>query len=317
MILVTGGMGFIGLHTARSLLDLGEDVTITRYRTTRLPSFLADEVGKRLTVAPLDLSDTEAVKTTLRAHDVKSIVHLAVPPRTNLTPLQEMIGSTSATLGLLSAAVACGVTRITAASSLAVYFGLPASEGPFTEDQRLPLSASHPIEANKKIDEVIEAFLSGSGALRIVRARIGGIWGPTYHSMLNAPSRLAMVALERRDKIAGRPDPLDAHPDDMLDLLYVRDCGRALAELHVAEPPNDVYNITVGGMTRYGDLVDAFNRAVPQAGLKLTSPRSEPVGGATGYCDNQRLRNDIGFAPRWDLQAAVQDYVAWLTENEQ
>jgi UDP-glucose 4-epimerase len=37
MILITGGMGFIGLHTAQRFLDAGEDVVITRYRTWRGP----------------------------------------------------------------------------------------------------------------------------------------------------------------------------------------------------------------------------------------------------------------------------------------
>ena len=38
--LITGGMGFIGLHTARAFLDAGEDVVITYFQTWREPSFL-------------------------------------------------------------------------------------------------------------------------------------------------------------------------------------------------------------------------------------------------------------------------------------
>ena len=37
MQMITGGMGFIGLHTAKAFLDAGEDVVITRYRSHRLP----------------------------------------------------------------------------------------------------------------------------------------------------------------------------------------------------------------------------------------------------------------------------------------
>ncbi|HEX6467521.1 MAG TPA: NAD-dependent epimerase/dehydratase family protein [Streptosporangiaceae bacterium] len=36
MILLTGGLGFIGSHAARALLDLGEDVVVTRHRTVEL-----------------------------------------------------------------------------------------------------------------------------------------------------------------------------------------------------------------------------------------------------------------------------------------
>jgi NAD(P)-dependent dehydrogenase (short-subunit alcohol dehydrogenase family) len=48
--LITGGMGFIGLHTARKFLDAGENIVITRFRTWREPSFLKDEYGERVIV---------------------------------------------------------------------------------------------------------------------------------------------------------------------------------------------------------------------------------------------------------------------------
>ena len=41
MILVTGGLGMIGAHTARALLDLGEDVVVTSHRSGGVPSFLS------------------------------------------------------------------------------------------------------------------------------------------------------------------------------------------------------------------------------------------------------------------------------------
>lgn len=316
MILVTGGMGFIGLHAARSLLDLGEQVIITRYRTVRLPAFLADDVGKSFRIVPLDLGDDAAVTAVLKEHSVRSILHLAVPPRTHVTPIQELVESTGATLGILRAAIATGVERVTAASSLAVYFGLGSTEGPYDETMRLPLEAGHPIEAVKKIDELIGAFLTASGALRVTRARIGGIWGPLYHSMMNAPSRLALLALGRTGELQGRPDPLRAHPDETMDMMYVRDCGRALAALHTADAlPHDVYNVSGGGATRYGDLVEAFNRAVPQAHLALTPGAAPPAVNPNDYMSNRRLRDDTGFEPSYGLDDAVADYVHWLRDN--
>jgi nucleoside-diphosphate-sugar epimerase len=39
VILVIAGMGFIGLHVVRSLLDAGEDVVVTWNRSLRVPEF--------------------------------------------------------------------------------------------------------------------------------------------------------------------------------------------------------------------------------------------------------------------------------------
>jgi nucleoside-diphosphate-sugar epimerase len=56
MILVTGGLGMIGAHTARALVDLGHDVVVTSHRRTDVPSFLACKVS----VERLDVTDREA-----------------------------------------------------------------------------------------------------------------------------------------------------------------------------------------------------------------------------------------------------------------
>lgn len=37
MILVTGGLGMIGAHTARALTDLGQDVVVTAHRRADHP----------------------------------------------------------------------------------------------------------------------------------------------------------------------------------------------------------------------------------------------------------------------------------------
>ena len=41
MILVTGGLGMIGAHTALALVDGGHEVVVTAHHRTEVPSFLA------------------------------------------------------------------------------------------------------------------------------------------------------------------------------------------------------------------------------------------------------------------------------------
>ena len=89
MILITGGMGFIGLHTARRFLDAGEDVVITRYRTWREPDFLQDEYGKRVRIESVDTTSHHDMLGAALKHKVTGIVHLSVPALTALTPAED------------------------------------------------------------------------------------------------------------------------------------------------------------------------------------------------------------------------------------
>src|SRR2546421_270689 len=85
VILITGGMGFIGLHTARRFLDAGEQVVITQFTTRREPDFIKDELGKRVFVERVDVTSHHDVTEVVRKHKVTGIIHLAVPALAALT----------------------------------------------------------------------------------------------------------------------------------------------------------------------------------------------------------------------------------------
>ena len=76
MILIVGGMGFIGLHTARNLLDMGHDIVLTQHRARREPEFLKDEIGKRVAIDSMDVTNTYEVQEVVRRHKVDAIVSL-------------------------------------------------------------------------------------------------------------------------------------------------------------------------------------------------------------------------------------------------
>src|SRR5437899_995837 len=101
MILITGGMGFIGLHTARRFLDAGEDVVLTHYRTRREPDFIRDEIDRRVHLEHLDVVDREALIGVSRRFAVDGIVHLAVPALAGVTPADEYRTNTQGLLNVL------------------------------------------------------------------------------------------------------------------------------------------------------------------------------------------------------------------------
>ena len=67
MILITGGLGFIGSHTTRALLDLGESCVLVQRRAPLLPADLAGEAGQRVFAEQADLTDLAALLASATA----------------------------------------------------------------------------------------------------------------------------------------------------------------------------------------------------------------------------------------------------------
>ncbi|MFI7113893.1 NAD-dependent epimerase/dehydratase family protein [Nonomuraea sp. NPDC050227] len=304
MILVTGGLGMIGAHTARALADLGRRVVVTAHRRAEVPSFLAGRVA----VEPLDVTDRDAFLALAARHDVGDIVHLAggIP---GADPVDFFRADTTGLLNALEVARARGVRRFAVASSLGVYAGRPETRW----HEELPLPAAdlpHPIVALKKAAEpLITHGLLGSGVQPVV-LRIGSVWGPLMdpESPFNHIPPYVGAALRGE-----RPPPL--HAGDGGDTCYAPDAGRAIALLMTARAlPHTVYNVSSGRPFTNRDLADAVRAAVPGSRPGLLPGRSGPDGDDP-CLDIARLTRDTGFEPAFDLAAAVADYVAWRARN--
>jgi nucleoside-diphosphate-sugar epimerase len=300
MILVTGGLGMIGAHTARALVDLGQEVVVTSHRRTEVPSFLAG----RVTVERLDVTDRDAFLALGDRHDIRDIVHLAgsIPGE---DPVDFFRTDTTGLLNALDAARTWGVRRFAVASSLGVYIG--RTETPWHEELALPTAElPHLIIAFKKAVEPLTTHgLQGSGVQPVV-LRIGSIWGPLMdpESPFNPIPPYISAALRGEE-----PQPLYA--DDGGDTCYAPDAGRAIALLTTAETlRHRTYNVSSGRPFTNRELTDAVRATAPGLRLDLLPGRQ-----AGPYLDITRLTRDTGFAPTFDVAAAVADYVAWRAGN--
>jgi UDP-glucose 4-epimerase len=129
MILITGGLGSIGSHTARALLDLGESVVLTAHRSTQLPEYLADEPGGRVVVEPLDTTDEATFLDIGKRHEITGIVHLAAGRHDLPDPVEYLRADTLGLLNALKAATVWGVRRFSVASTIGVCRGWTRSRG--------------------------------------------------------------------------------------------------------------------------------------------------------------------------------------------
>ncbi len=114
-------------------------------------------------------------------------MHLAAPGLGALSAAEEFRINMVGLVNILEAGRISGVSRISIASSIAVYAGLSA--GPYHKDQPLRIESSSSTEAFKKAFETLALHYSQRNKTEVIALRISATWGPLYHSMFNLPSR--------------------------------------------------------------------------------------------------------------------------------
>lgn len=311
MQLVTGGLGFIGLHTARALLDAGEDVVLTQYRVPREPDFIKGELGKRAFVEQLDVTDRDRLMEIGEKHKITGIVHLAVPALNALSPEDDFKVNMFGLLNILQAGQQWGVKRVGLASSNTVYGGV-RSDGPNREDMLLAMNVPGPAGATatwKKCFELIGSYWAGRTDVDIVMLRIASIYGPLYHSMANIQSRLVHAAVKGTEPTLRG----DTYAEDGGDMTYVKDCGRGIALLMTAESlPQKTYNVGSGRATTNRELVSSIQSVIPEFKADFLKDGAAPNSRGNSYADIVRIRTDVEYEPQYPVEKAIPDYIGWL-----
>jgi len=310
MILITGGLGFIGLHTARACLDAGESVVLTRYRSSAVPDFLADEVGKRVFIEPVDLNSPYLLMDAIRKHKPTAICDLFVPRRGTLPAGEDYRVKMEGFLHVLEAARLNDVPRVSHASSLAVYGSL--REGPYDEEMALPMTSRSETEAFKKAEEILGNYYAAETGLDIVFLRIGNIYGPLYLRENRTNTRMIKAAMTGTkaswDGVLGGPP----YAEDQNDALYVKDGARAIQMLTTARNlPSPAYNIGGGAAVTNQELADSIKRIYPVGDIDPL-PGKPPKGRSYINMDISRIERDIGWEPEYDINRGMAEWVDWL-----
>ena len=241
-VLVTGGAGYIGSHTAVVLHEAGRDVVVLDDLSNS--SMAAVEALRALTRPDLpfiraDAADVDAVGRAIVDHGVDEVVHFAAFKSVSgsiADPDGYHHNNVGSTVGVAEAMRRNGVSRIVFSSSCTVY-GEPTSL-PVTEDS--PISASNPYGATKVACEELLAAEADAGGLDVLLLRYFNPVGAHSSGDLGEDPRgtpdnlvpyLMQVAVGRRESLSVFGGDYDT-PDGsaIRDYIHVVD----LAEGHLA-----------------------------------------------------------------------------------
>ena len=290
-VLITGGAGFIGSHTADVLLSEGFAVRVldnlsNGKRANLNASALADG---RLGFIDGDVRDAAVVDAAVTGVD--AVMHLAAQvsvPRSVADPVESSTHNIAGFLNVLDAVRRHKIPRMVYASSAAVY-GVPEAL-PLTEaNTAKPLS---PYGLEKFINDQYAALYRELYGVSSVGMRYFNVYGPRQ----DPKSPYAGVISKFADGLEGA-SPLRVFGDgsQTRDFIYVGDVARANA-LALQSDVTDVLNVGTGTSVTLLDLIDAMKEAFG----KPAEVRHEPP--ATGDIAHSatnpaRLKQTLGWQP--------------------
>jgi len=312
MILITGGLGFLGCNLAKLLCDEGETVLLTSNRNTTVPPLIQPFLGKNLHTAPLNITSLDLVSRVIQEYGIKSIVHAAVRSEKGNTSLyQAMDVNVTGTINVLEAARRGEITRVLFISSEAVYQGMNQTT-PFKEEEKLLITSDRFVPGTKKAGEILCLMYCNEYGMEAASVRLTRVYGPLYKGIRNLPGHMLEKAANGLPVELGNYDPTEAH-----DFIYAKDAARGLV-LMLQAPllRHRIYNLGYGKLTSIGEFANAIQRLLPQAEVHLGDSPGPLTSTKTpmdisACVDISRLREELGFSPAFDPERAVEHYVDW------
>jgi UDP-glucuronate 4-epimerase len=318
-VLLTGGAGFIGSHTAEALLRRGADLTIV----DRLDEFYAPawkranlrevQAAGHFAFEQLDITDFDALRDVVSRTKPEAIIHLAaragVRPSIEQPLLYERV-NVAATLNLLELAREFHVKQFVFGSSSSVYGA--TSKAPFSEDQ-VELKPISPYAATKLAGEMFGYTYAHLHALHVVCLRFFTVYGPRQRPDLAIHKFTALME-------AGKPVPVFGDGSTGRDYTYVDDIvAGVLAALEYALPltgaPFDVFNLGNSHPVKLNTLLETLERVIGKKAIRDPQPL-QPGDVPLTWADVSKSSRLLGYNPSTTLEAGLHKFVAWYRATD-
>jgi UDP-glucose 4-epimerase len=296
-VLITGA-GLIGCHTARELVERGDDVTLLDV-APRL-DYIRHVVGRDLPMTRGDIRDLPCLIDAMRDVHPDCVIHLAaLVGEVNITHLYTGFQvNLTGTVNVVEAARFAGVRRLIHASTQALYLGEDPKELLY-EDSPLD-SRGRVYNASKLACEHVLWTYAAKHKFELALLRFAGVYG--FRSVAGGPGVAVQEAVWAA--MAGRTVELNAY--ESVDFIYAKDLANGIAlAAHTSPLAHQVYNLGSGTITTVEDVEAALRKIFP--GVNMSRGKLTP---ARPRMDITRARTELGFNPEYNLEAGLRDYVA-------
>ena len=329
-VLLTGGAGFIGSHTAVELLQSGYDVVIAD-DLSNCTEDVVTRIGRIAGRAPafhrVDVADRAALEEVFEQYDFDAVIHFAgfkAVGESVKQPLKYYRNNLDTTLTLLETMAYHGVNTIVFSSSATVY-GVP-ERVPLTED--MPTGCTNPYGWTKyMIEQILRDQAAAHPELSVVLLRYFNPIGAHPSGLIGElPQGIPNNLLPYVSGVAsGRLEKLHVFGDDyptpdgtgVRDYIHVVDLARGhVCAIKKLQTNCGLFICNLGTGKGYSvlEVLHAFEKACGKQIPYVIDPR-RPGDIAECYADPTKAKNELGWVAQYGIEDMCADSWNWQQKN--
>lgn len=326
-ILLTGGTGYIGSHTAVELIERGYEIEILDNLFNSKITVL-DDIERITGVRPkfheVDLLDMPAMEKVFEEGKFDLVIHFAGLKAVGESvekPLKYYENNVGGTINLLKCMKKYDVNKIVFSSSATVYGDQGVAE--LTEDMQTGVGITNPYgETKHVIEEILKDVAEAEPEFEVtilryfnpVGAHKSGLIGEDPNDIPNNLMPIIMkVSTGKIKELCVYGDDYDT-PDGtgMRDYIHVVDLAKGhVAAIEKMKPGVSVYNLGTGKATSVLEMVAAFEKA---SGKKLPY---KIVGRRAGdlpkiFANPKKAKEELGWETELTVEDAMDDTINYL-----
>ncbi len=310
--LVTGTVGFIGFHTARTLLEKGERIigidNVNDYYSQELKWDRNAVLEKYddFHFFHQDLCDLDVLKKIFEEYEIDKICHLAAQAGVRYSvenPHAYQRSNLEGFTNILEVARHNEVENLVFASSSSVYGGnedIPYSVG---DDVNKPVSY---YAATKVANEVMAHSYSHLYDLNCTGLRFFTVYGPW--------GRPDMAMFKFTDRIVeGEPIDVYNYGDMKRDFTYIEDIVEGVVSSLEKDFDYEIFNLGNNTPVELMEFIEILEETIGIKADKNMLPMQAGDMKVT-YADISRSKEKLGFKPKTDLEDGVERFVEWYKD---